>query len=44
MSKSKFTYSLIMDAVKRFEAGFAVLDICREVGVSMATFYKWRTK
>jgi len=30
-----------MDAVKRVEAGFAVLDICRELGVSTATFYKW---
>ncbi len=33
-----------MDAVKRVEAGFAVPDICRELGVSTATFYKWRAK
>ena len=33
-----------MDAVKRVEAGFTVPDICRELGVSTATFYKWRSK
>jgi putative transposase len=33
-----------MDAVKRVEAGFAVPDICRELGISTATFYKWRAK
>jgi putative transposase len=33
-----------MDAVKRAEAGFTVPDICRELGISTATFYKWRTK
>ncbi len=44
MRKSKFTDSQIMDAVKRVEAGFAVPDICRELGISTATFYKWRAK
>ena len=33
-----------MDAVKRVEAGFGVTDICREMGISTATFYKWRAK
>ena len=41
MKKSRFTDSQILDAVKRVEAGFAVPDICRELGVSTATFYKW---
>ena len=44
MRKSKFTDSQIMEAVKRVEAGFAVPDICRELGISNATFYKWRAK
>ena len=44
MKKSRFTDSQILDAVKRVEAGFAVPDICRELGVSTATFYKWRSK
>ena len=44
MRKSKFTDSQIMDAVKRAEAGFSVPDICREMGISTATFYKWQAK
>ena len=43
MKKSRFTDSQILDALKRVEAGFAVPDICRELGVSTATFYKWRS-
>ena len=44
MRKSKFTDSQITDAVKRVEAGFAVPDICRKLGISTSTFYKWRAK
>jgi putative transposase len=33
-----------MDALKRVEVGFGVPDICREMGISTATFYKWRAK
>jgi putative transposase len=33
-----------MDALKRVDAGLAVPDICRELGISSATFYKWRAK
>ncbi len=33
-----------MDALKRAEAGVAVSDVCRELGISSATFYKWRAK
>jgi len=33
-----------MDAVKKVESGIGVQDICRELGVSSATFYKWRAK
>ncbi|MBJ9713855.1 transposase [Burkholderia gladioli] len=36
--------SQIMDALKRVEAGLAVPDLCRELGISTATFYKWRSK
>ena len=44
MKKSKFTDSQIMHALKRAEAGLPVPDLCREVGISTATFYKWRAK
>ncbi|MBU9170980.1 transposase [Burkholderia gladioli] len=33
-----------MDALKRVEAGLAVPDLCRELGISTATFYQWRSK
>ena len=33
-----------MAALKKAEAGIAVPDLCRELGVSVATFYKWRSK
>ena len=34
----------LTDAVKRVEAGIGVPDMCRELGISTATFYKWRAK
>jgi putative transposase len=44
MKKSRFTDSQIMDALKRVESGLPVPDLCRELGISTATFYKWRSK
>jgi putative transposase len=44
MKKWRFPDSQIMDALKRVEAGLAVPDLCRELGISTATFYKWRSK
>ena len=44
MKKSRFTDSQIIDALKRVEAGLAVPELCRELGISTATFYKWRSK
>ncbi len=44
MKKSRFSDSQIMDALKRVEAGLPVPDVCRELGISSATFYKWRAK
>ena len=44
MKKSKFTDSQIMEALKRVEGGLAVPELCRDLGISTATFYKWRAK
>jgi putative transposase len=33
-----------MAVLKQAEAGTPVLDLCREHGISNATFYKWRAK
>jgi transposase-like protein len=42
MKKSRYSDSQIMDALKRVDAGLGVPDVCRELGISTATFYKWR--
>ncbi|WP_142051284.1 IS3 family transposase [Achromobacter sp. SLBN-14] len=44
MKKSRFTDSQIIEAIKRVEAGLAVPELCRDLGISSATFYKWRSK
>lgn len=44
MKKSKFTDNQIIDIVKKAEAGVPVAELCREHGISSATFYKWRSK
>ena len=44
MKRSKFSDSPKVDAFKRVEAGIGVPDICRELGIGTAAFYKWRAK
>ncbi len=44
MKKSRYTDSQIMAILKQAEAGTPVPELCREHGVSSATFYKWRAK
>ncbi len=42
--KKRFTESQILAAIKKQEASIAVKEICREVGISDATFYNWKAK
>ena len=44
MQKKKFNESQIVAAIKKQEAGIAVKEICRELGISDATFYNWKAK
>lgn len=44
MKKSEFSDSQIMDTLKRVQAGSLVHELCREVGISTATFCKWQVK
>lgn len=42
--KKRFTEEQIAYALKRHESGTAAAEICRELGVSEASFYKWKAK
>lgn len=44
MKKSRFSDSQILAILKQAEAGSPVSELCREHGMSSATFYKWRSK
>jgi putative transposase len=44
MKRSKFTPNQITRVLKEFESGKTVEDLCRENGMSRATFYKWRQR
>ena len=44
MKKSRYSDSQIMAILKQAEAGSPVPELCREHGMSSATFYKWRSK
>ena len=44
MKKSRFTDTQILAILKQAENGIPVPNLCREHGMSSATFYKWRSK
>lgn len=44
MRSSKFSDNQIIAILKQNEDGVSVPDLCREHGMSNATFYKWRAK
>ena len=44
MKTSRFTQSQIIAILKQAEAGTPVPELCREHGMSNASFYKWRSK
>ena len=44
MRKARFTKHQIIAVIKSVEAGRTVKDVCREAGISEATYYKWKSR
>lgn len=44
MKKIRFTEALTMGVLPRVEGGMPVPERCREHGISIATFQKWRAE
>jgi putative transposase len=44
MKKSRFSEAQIIRILNEYEAGKTAKDVCREHGISEATFYNWKKK
>jgi putative transposase len=44
MKRSQFSEEQIIGTLKEAEAGTPVADLCRRLGVSDVTFYRWKAK
>ena len=44
MKKSRFTETQIVAAIKKQESGMTAKEVCRELGISEPTYYKWKAK
>ena len=44
MKRSRFSDEPIIGILQEHQAGMSAADLCRQHGISDATFYKWRSK
>lgn len=44
MKKSRFSETQIVSILKQQEAGRPTAEVCREYGISQATFYNWKSQ
>lgn len=42
--KKRYTQEQVINAIKNYEAGIKVQDLCAQLGISIGTFYNWRSK
>ena len=44
MRPSKFTEDQISEALRQVDAGTPAVQVCRKLGITETTFYRWRNK
>lgn len=44
MRPSKFTEEQVADALRQVKTGTPAVDICRKLGITQTTFYRWRKR
>ena len=44
MRPSKFTEEQIVQALRQVKTGTAAVQVCRDLGITQTTFYRWRQK
>ena len=44
MKTSKFSETQIVSILRQGDAGVPVKDLCRQAGISPATYYQWKSK
>lgn len=44
MKKSRYTEEQIAFVLKQAELGISVEEVCRKIGITEQTFYRWKTK
>ena len=44
MRPSRFTEDQIVQALRQVKAGTPAVQVCRKLGITETTFYRWRSK
>ena len=42
MKRKRFSVEQIVAVLKQVEAGLPVVEVCRQVGITEQTFYRWK--